>query len=102
MCRQSRLNFLLLLECLYERGLQAVRVLRLECLFNITRNTLLANNLGIFSNWTVLKSGISSFTLFFPFPHWGEIDFALRTTVRLLRWAGFLILSKIVHDVLEP
>lgn len=77
-------------------------MLSLECLLNVASNTLLANDLRIFSSWTVLKSWISSFTLFFPLPNRGEVDFALSTAVRLLREIWFLVLGEIVDDVLQP
>lgn len=75
---------------------------RLERFLHVAGHALLANNLRIFTNWTVLKSGISSFTLFFPFPDGRKIDLALRAAVRLLRWVWFLILRQIVNHVLEP
>lgn len=73
-----------------------------ECLFNITRYALFTDNFRILTDWTVLKSGISSFTLFFPFPNRGEVDFALSTTIRLLRQVRSFVLGKIVNDIFEP
>lgn len=77
-------------------------MLGLECLLHVACHALLANNFRILSNWTVLKSGISSFTLFLPFPDGRKVDLALRTPVRLLRWVRFFVLRQIVHHVLEP
>lgn len=77
-------------------------MLSLKCLLNVASNALFANDLRIFSNWTVLKSWISSFTLFFPLPNWGEVDFALGAAVRLLRETRLFVLGKIVDNVFQP
>lgn len=90
---QAGLYLLLLLQGLHEGRFQTVSVLSLECLLNIASNTLLADDLWVFSSWTVLKSWISSFTLFFPLPNRGEVDFALSAAVRLLREIWFLVLG---------
>lgn len=101
MASQTGLYLLLLLQGLHEGRFQTVRMLSLKCLLDIASNTLLADDLRVFSSWTVLKSWISSFTLFFPLPNRGEVDFALGAAVRLLREIWFLVLGEIVDDVLQ-
>lgn len=95
-------DFLLLLEGFHEGRLEAVRVLGLERLLHVARYALLADDFGVLADWRILKSGISSFTLFLPFPDRGEVDLALGAAVRLLRRALLLVLGQIVDDVLEP
>lgn len=86
---QTGLYLLLLLQGLHEGRFQTVRMLGLECLLNIASNTLLADDLRVFSS------------LFFPLPNRGEVDFALGAAVRLLREIWFLVLGEIVDDVLQ-
>lgn len=81
---QTGLDLLFLLQGFHESSFQTIGMLGFECLLNITRYALFADNLRVLADWTVLKSGISSFTLFFPFPNRGEVDFALSTAIRLL------------------
>lgn len=50
--------------------------------------------------WRVLKSRISSFTLFLPFPNRGEVNLALGTAKRLrCQWA-LLLLGQVVDNML--
>lgn len=77
-------------------------MLSLKCLLNVASNALLTNDLRIFTNWTILKSWISSFTVFFPLPHRSEVNLALGTAVRLLRGARLLVLGEIVDNVFQP
>lgn len=90
-----------LLQCFHESGFKTISMLSLKCLLNVASNALFANDLRIFSNWTVLKSWISSFTLFFPLPDWGEVDFALGAAVWLLWETWLFVLGKIVDNVLQ-
>lgn len=102
LCGEAGFDLLLLLEGFHEGRLEAVRVFGLERLLHVARYALLADDFGVLADWRILKSGISSFTLFLPFPDRREVDLALGAAVRLLRRALLLVLGQIVDDVLEP
>lgn len=49
--------------------------------------------------WCILKCGINSFALFFPFPQWRKVDFTLRATVWLLNgWRHTFVLGQIIDN----